>query len=515
MVDLEYTPVEEIDKHYAALRAGFNSGKFKSIAYRKYQLLQLAYLIRDNEKRFVEALASDLGKPALESYSLEINPTLDDVKLAWESVEKWARPEKPSFSIKFAALRPIIYKEPIGVVLIISPFNYPLWLTIPILAGAIAAGCPLLLKPSESAPATAALLAELMPKYMDMDLVRIVNGAIPQTTKLLSLQWDRIFYTGIGRVGKIVAQAAAKFLTPVTLELGGKSPVFIDPKSDLQLAARRILWGKFANAGQTCVAPDYVLVPKSCQDKFVEALKVVYESFFPESAKPSSPGTFGRLATPQAFQRVKGLLDNTKGKVVLGGDTDEAAKYIAPTVVSDVHPDDSLMSEEIFGPVLPIVPVEDVDEAVAFVNAHDHPLALYVFSRDEEYKKKGAVSTRSGAAIANDLIIHLGVDGLPFGGIGPSGNGVHTGKFTFDLFTQLRSSIDSPSWLDKIMGYRFPPFTDGKIKTAGLLAPSLPARPTGPPCTMATRSKWWRKWFILAILVIVGLTRRMNMISRR
>jgi len=391
MVDLEYTSVEEIDKHYAALRAGFKSGKLRSLAYRKYQLLQLLYLVRDNDKRFAEALTSDLGRPELECYFLDINPTIGDVKHAWANVEKWAKPEKPPFSMTFSAMRPVIYKEAKGVVLIISPFNYPVWLSLPILAGAIAAGCPTLLKPSESAPAVAALFAELIPKYMDPDLVRVVNGAIPQTIKLLSLQWDHIVYTGSGRVGKIVAEAAAKFLTPVTLELGGKCPVFIDPKCDLEVAARRILWGKVVNAGQTCVAPDYILVPKLHQDKLVQALTAAHQSFYPESKRPSSPGATTKLVTPQAFKRVKGLLDNTKGSIVFGGETDEATKYIAPTLVRDVPSNDSLMSEEIFGPVLPIVPVEDVDEAIAYVNAHDHPLALYVFSPDGEYKKKGAM----------------------------------------------------------------------------------------------------------------------------
>ncbi|KAF8226652.1 NAD-aldehyde dehydrogenase [Tricholoma matsutake] len=506
---MAYTQVEDIDKHYAALRAGFKSGKLKSVAYRKYQLLQLAYLIRDNEKRFVEALTSDLGRPTFEGYFLDIHPTITEVKHAWANVEKWAKPEKPPFSLTYRAMRPVIYKEPKGVVLIISPFNYPMYLIIPPLAGAIAAGCAVLLKPSEASPAVAALLTELVPKYLDPDLFRVVNGAIPQTSKLLSLQWDH----SSGRVGKVVAEAAAKFLTPITLELGGKSPVFIDPKCDLQLAARRILWGKVVNSGQTCVAPDYILVPKSCQDKFVEALKAAHEVFYPEFNKPSSASAFSKMVTPQAFKRVKGLLDKTKGKVVIGGETDEATKYIAPTVVSDVPLDDSLMSEEIFGPVLPIVPVEDLDEAIAFVNANDHPLALYVFSQDGEYKKKVFSSTQSGAVVANEVIVHTAADGLPFGGIGPSGQGAHTGKYTFDVFTHLRSSLDSPGWLDKIVSFRFPPYNDSKLKAASWMVPSLPARPSGPP-KVAAHSKWWRKSFLLALLITIGLIKRMKISGR-
>ncbi|KAF5379237.1 hypothetical protein D9615_006047 [Tricholomella constricta] len=511
MSQLVFTPLEEIDKIHAELRTGYESGKLKSIEYRKYQLLQLGYLVKDNSQRIQEALAADLGRPPLESHFLEISSSIGDIKHAYSNVEKWARPEKPAFSLNFTVMRPVIYKEAKGVVLIISPFNYPVWLTIGPVAGAISAGNSVVLKPSELTPATSSLLAELIPKYLDSDLVRVVNGAIPETTKLLSLQWDHIMYTGSGRVGKIVATAAAKYLTPVTLELGGKSPVIIDPDCDLTTAARRILWGKVVNAGQTCVAPDYILVPKSFQDKFVEALKLAHESFYPKSADPSLPANYSRIITPQAFKRIKGLLDNTQGDVVFGGQTDEATKFIAPTVVKDVKADDSLMSEEIFGPLLPIVPVEDVDEAIAFINARDHPLALYVFSQNAHFKEKVFNNTQSGAAIANETVIHPGAEGLPFGGVGPSGYGAHTGKFSFDTFTHLRSSLDSPGWIDRILGFRYPPYTDSKFKAAMRLLPSLPARPAGPPA-VAARTKWWGRWFFLAFVVAVagGLTNRLK-----
>ncbi|RDB27993.1 Aldehyde dehydrogenase, dimeric NADP-preferring [Hypsizygus marmoreus] len=516
MPELIYTSLEEIDKIHDELRAGFQSGKLKSIAYRKYQLLRLAYLVKDNAKRFEKALASDLGRPPLEGHFIEISSSISEIKTAYSGVEKWAKPEKPAFSLNFSVMRPVIYKEAKGVVLIISPFNYPLWLSVGPLAGALAAGNAVVLKPSESTPATSALLAELIPKYLDRDLVRVVNGAIPESTKLLSLQWDHILYTGSARVAKLVAAAAAKHLTPITLELGGKSPVIIDPECDLPMAARRILWGKVVNAGQTCVAPDYILVPRSFQDKFVQALKDAYESFYPESADVSSPAAYSRIVTPQAFRRIKGLLDGTKGEVVFGGETDEADKFIAPTAVRDVKADDSLMSEEIFGPLLPIVPVEDVDEAIAFINARDHPLALYVFSQNPAFKAKVFNSTQSGAAVANDTIIHPGAEGLPFGGVGPSGYGAHTGKFGFDTFTHLRSSLDSPGWVDKIIGFRFPPYTDAKLKSAMKLLPSLPARPKGPPSAASSR-KWWGKWFFLALVVVVagGLTTRIKMLGAK
>ncbi|KAM6503217.1 NAD-aldehyde dehydrogenase [Amanita muscaria] len=500
--ELACTPIVEIDnvQIHAKLRAGHKSGKLRSLEYRKYQLLQLAYLVKDNTKRFEEALKADLGRPALESYFLEINPTIGDIKTAYKNVEKWSKPEKPPFNINFVAMRPVIYKDPKGVVLIISPFNYPLWLSLPPIAGAIAAGNTVLLKPSESSKAVSALFAELIPKYMDPDVVSVVNGAVAETTRLLELQWDYIFYTGSGRVGKIVAAAAAKFLTPVTLELGGKSPVIIDPKCDLETAARRILWGKVVNAGQTCVAPDYVLVPRSFQEEFVQALVSQYNQFYPDGQVKDEQ--FAKLITPQAFKRVRALLAATKGKVVIGGETAEGKKYISPTIVKDVTGEDSLMSEEIFGPVLPIVPVDDLDEAIAFINARDHPLALYVFSKDESLKQKVFQNTASGAAVANETLIQTGAEGLPFGGIGPSGYGAHTGKYSFDTFTHFRSSIDSPSWIDKILGFRFPPYTSKKLKSADkAFGVTLPTRPTGPP---SGSSKGSGKWYLLIFAALIA-----------
>jgi aldehyde dehydrogenase (NAD+) len=504
-IELQYTPLEEIDAIYAAVREGHKSGKLRSIEYRKYQLLQLGYLIKDNAKRFEEALKVDLGRPTFESNFLEIHPTISDIKNAYNNVEKWAKPEKAPFSLNFVAMRPVVFKEAKGAVLIISPFNYPLWLSLPLIAGAIAAGNTVVLKPSESSKANSALLAELIPKYMDPDLVRIVNGSISETTRLLEVQWDHIFFTGSGRVGKIVASAAAKFLTPITLELGGKSPVIVDSNCDLDTAARRILWGKIINAGQTCVAPDYILVPKSFQGKLVDALVAQYKKFYPDNKIKDDQ--YSTIITPEAFKRIKSLLDASKGTIVIGGEVDENRKYIAPTIVKDVAADDSLLSEEIFGPLLPIVPVEDVDEAIAFVNARHHPLALYVFSQDRELKQKIYRSTQSGAVVANETMLHIAADGLPFGGVGGSGYGAHTGKYTFDTFTHLRSSLDSPSWVDKIIGLRFPPYTTKKLKNIEFLMPtSLPPRPTGPPAYASVRatSKWSGKWLLLAIAVAVA-----------
>ncbi|KAJ6502092.1 NAD-aldehyde dehydrogenase [Mycena sanguinolenta] len=513
MSTLAYTPLEEIEKIRAELQTGFNSGKTKSVAFRKYQLLQFAYLIQDNVKAFEDALASDLGRHALETNLLEIGASLSEILDAYKNVESWVKPEKPALSLTWMFMRPTVLKEPKGVVLIISPFNYPLWLCVSPMCGAIAAGNAIAVKPSESCPAIASLLTELIPKYLDPSLVRVVNGAIPETTKLLELPWGHILYTGNARVGRIVATAAAQTLTPVSLELGGKSPVFVDPASDMQLAAKRILWGKFTNGGQTCVAPDYVLVPKEAQEPLIDAMKSVYADFYPETTgdSPTPPQNVTKMVHQGAFNRVNGLVQNTKGTIVVGGQNDEATKYIAPTIVRDVQLDDSLMSEEIFGPVLPIVPVENVDAGLAYVNSHDHPLALYVFSQNEAYKNKVFRNTQSGSAVANETIVVPGVTGLPFGGIGPSGSGYHTGKYGFDMFTHFRASIDAPGWIDKVFNFRFPPYTTSNIaKMKARMGAKLPPRPTGPPPgTVASRGG---KWFLFAFIVTVlgALTKLKN-----
>ena len=514
-MSLQYTPIDEIEKIHAQLKQGFASGKLKSLEYRKYQLTQLAYLVKDNTEALQEALKKDLGRPVLECNMLEIVPSIGEALTQLKGVDKWSKPEKPPFNFNFFAMKPVIRKEPKGVVLIISPFNYPLWLSLGPLAGAIASGNCALIKPAESTPHTSALMTELVHKYLDNDVVRVVNGAVPETTKILELQWDHILYTGGGRVAKIVATAAAKHLTPITLELGGKSPVIVDPECDLKTAAKRILWGKCVNAGQTCVAPDYILVPRDFQDTFVNALKEAYEEFYPDSKRAAAPDSYSRIVTPQAFNRIKGLLDNTDGKIAIGGNVNAEDKFIEPTIVKDVGASDSLMSEEIFGPVLPIVPVDNIDEAIKFVNERDHPLALYVFSQNDKVKTKVFSNTQSGAAIANETVIHPGAEGLPFGGVGPSGYGMHTGKYSFDMFTHFRASMDSPSWVDLILKMRYPPYTKSKNAAVNRLLKSLPARPRGPPTPGTGSGKWWGKWFILALAAAIagGLTARKRAVA--
>ncbi|KAF7363850.1 Aldehyde dehydrogenase [Mycena sanguinolenta] len=563
MSTLAYTPLEEIEKIRAELQTGFNSGKTKSVAFRKYQLLQFAYLIQDNVKAFEDALASDLGRHALETNLLEIGASLSEIMDAYKNVESWAKPEKPALTLTWMFMRPTVLKEPKGVVLIISPFNYPLWLCVSPMCGAIAAGNAIVIKPSESCPAIAALLTELIPKYLDPSLVRVVNGAIPETTKVRSKHTTLAFklltfFSCLNSLGVI------SFIRG-TRALGGLSQPPLHRPSRLYLWSseenRPSLWippptcssqrsasfgGKFTNGGQTCVAPDYVLVPKEAQEPLIDAMKSVYTNFYPETTgeSPTPPQNVTKLVHHGAFNRVNGLVQNTKGTIVVGGQNDEATKYFAPTIVRDVQLNDSLMSEEIFGPVLPIVPVENVDAGLAYVNSHDHPLALYVFSQNEAYKNKVFNSTQSGSAVANETIVIPGVTGLPFGGIGPSGckffylllrffSHAHSwiphwqGKFRpntffvpivislqqygFDMFTHLRASIDAPGWIDKVFNFRFPPYTTSNIaKMKARLGAKLPPRPTGPPPgTVASRGG---KWFLLAFVVAIlgALTKMKN-----
>ncbi|KAI0706786.1 NAD-dependent aldehyde dehydrogenase [Cerioporus squamosus] len=409
----QYTPIDEIVK----------SNKAASVAFRKAQIAQIGYLIQDNETRLIEALKLDLGRPALETELYDMGPTIKDIRLAYDNVGQWARPQR-AFSIRYFLMGPHLKAEPKGVVLIISPFNLPLFLMLSPLVSAIAAGCAAVIKPSEATPHVNKVLAELLPKYVDPDLYHLVQGGIPETTKLLELRWD---HSG-ERVARIVAQAAARHLTPVTLE----NPVVIDPKVVPVFTAKRILWGRFGNAGQVCTAPEYVLVPREFQETLVSAFKKVYHSFYPDG--PEKSDSFARIVSTQHAARIKALLDRTDGDIICGGEFD------------DVTASDSLMSEEIFGPVLAVIPVKDVDEAIAIIRSRQTPLAVYVFSPDKQFQTKVFSSTKSGTALANETTLSPAVPGCPVGGVGASGYGYYSGRHAFEQFTHWRVSLDNPIW---------------------------------------------------------------------
>ncbi|KAH8102233.1 Aldehyde/histidinol dehydrogenase [Cristinia sonorae] len=417
-------------------------------------------MMQDNVAAIEEALHKDLGKARQEVAVQEIGSVLTGALRAVEHLEEWAKPEKPAVEPWKASWDVTVYKVPKGVALIISPWNYPFVLTFNPLIGAIAAGCPAVLKPSESAPASSTLMKTLVEKYLDPEAYILVNGAIPETNALLKHRWDHIFFTGGTKIGKVIATVAAQNLTPVTLELGGKSPVIIDDGADLQLAAKRTLWGKSLNSGQLCVSPDHVYVPRHLVGEFKEAVKKAYAELYPEPALSTETG-WGKIVNPTHHSRVKKILEQSQGEILLGGEID-GDKRIAPTVVAGVKPDDALMQEEIFGPVLPIIEVENVDESIRLINEQPSPLVIYAFTQNEETKQKLITKTQSGSLIFNDTTMQLAVFEMPFGGVGESGNGGYYDKDTFDIFSHRRSTMNVPYAAEPYLAARYRPYTDEK-----------------------------------------------------
>ena len=354
--------------------------------------------------------------------------------------------------------RSLIKHEPLGVVMIIAPWNYPFQTAIFPLVGALAAGNCVLIKPSEVAPATSALLAEWVPRYLDRRAVQVVEGGVPETTALLREKWDRIFYTGNGTVGRIVMEAAAKHLTPVTLELGGKSPCIVDETANLDTAARRIVVGKFVNAGQTCVAPDHVLVHDSVHDALLNRLVSTVRELYGDD--PQRSPDYARIINDRHHARLTRLLDGVQ--VATGGISDASDRYIAPTVVRDVAMDHPLMQEEIFGPILPVISVPSVDAAIRLVNRGPKPLALYLFSDDEETQTRVVDGTSAGGTTVNHVWMHLAVPGLPFGGVGESGMGAYHGKHSFDTFTHRRAVLKKPTLAEPPL--MVPPYASWKLR---------------------------------------------------
>ncbi|CAL1708829.1 unnamed protein product [Somion occarium] len=468
--ELQYTSLDELKSIYDRLSATYKSGVTRPVAYRRKQLIQLARLMQDNQNALEEAQLADLGKPRFEVSFAEVSPVIQSALHAIEHVEEWARPEKPEVEAWRSSWDTTVYKVPKGVALIISPYNYPYILSFNPMIGAIAAGCPVVLKPSEAVPNCAALLAKLLPKYLDPNAYAVVNGGPTETTTVLGFRWAHIFFTGGIKVGQIVATAAAKHITPVTLELGGKSPVIVDTDCDVDLAAKRTLYGKLQNIGQLCVSPDYVLVPRSIAPAFRESLAKWHKDFWPETPlHPSSQ--WGKMVNSAHYKRVKGLIERSNGQVILGGDVDE--KRISLTVVSGVSGNDSLMQEENFGPVLPIIEVENVDEAIEFVAERPIPLVLYAFTRSEETKQKLIEKTNSGRLALNDTFTMLAAHEIPFGGHGHSGYGSYYGQETFETFTHRRGFTNVPPEMEPAFGLRYPPYTEEKYKamTAGVHTP--------------------------------------------
>ncbi|MCG0067789.1 aldehyde dehydrogenase family protein [Streptomyces tricolor] len=425
----------------ARLRATFATGRTKPVAWRTAQLRRLRALLTERGADLAAALHADLGKSSTEAYRTEIDFTVREIDHTLEHLADWLRPEPAPVPAHLGAdATAWTQYDPLGVVLVIAPWNYPAQLLLAPLVGALASGNAVVAKPSELAPATSAALAELIPAYLDTDAVAVVEGGVPETTALLAERFDHIFYTGNGTVGRIVMRAAAEHLTPVTLELGGKSPVFVDRGTDVDVVADRLARGKFLNAGQTCVAPDYVLTDPETAQALEAALVRAIEGLF--GADPARSPEYGRIVNERHFDRLSALLDS--GRVAVGGVGDRAAKYLAPTVLADVDPASPVMQEEIFGPILPIVTVSGLDEAIGFINDRDKPLALYVFSESEETRRRIAAETSSGGLGHGLPLAHLTVSDLPFGGVGESGMGNYHGRYSIETFSHRKAVLAKP-----------------------------------------------------------------------
>ncbi len=433
-------------------RAYFRTSESKEIAFRKRQLAALRDAVVAHETRILQALKEDLGRPPAEAYTSEIGVVLHEIDFALKRLGSWARPRRVRAPLILFPGSSWVYPEPYGSVLIIGPWNYPFQLAISPLVGALAAGNCAVVKPSEQAPRTSRLIAEMIAGAFDPDYVAVVEGAAEQTQALLAQRFDYILFTGGAEVGKIVMAAAARHLTPVTLELGGKNPCIVDADADLDKAARRIVWGKFFNAGQTCVAPDFILAHASVKADLLARLTATIRAFYGEDPRLSAD--YGRIVNERHFERLAALLRD--GTIAAGGETDAAERYIAPTLIDGITWDHALMQEEIFGPILPVLSFEDLDEAIETLQPRPKPLALYIFCEDRARQDEVLRRLPSGGSCINDTFAQILNLRLPFGGVGESGMGAYHGKAGFDTFSHHRSVVKRATWTDP--GFKYPPY---------------------------------------------------------
>ncbi len=434
-------------------RQFFNTGKTKDVEFRIQQLKKLRQIIADNETAIVTALKADLNKSPMEAFATEFGFMLADIDHTLKDIRTLAKPRKVKTPLFHQLGSSWIQAEPFGCTYIIAPWNYPFQLALSPVVGAVAAGNTCLIRPSRMSENTAKILEKLINENFDPGFLKVVLCDTVQSNQLLEHKFDYIFFTGSPDVGRQIYQAAAKHLTPVTLELGGKSPCFVDETFNTNWGIKRIVWGKCTNAGQTCVAPDYVLVDKKVKQKFIELFAQTVKEFYGEN--PQASPDFGRIINEKHFLRLSRFID--KGNVVVGGQTDIANLYIAPTLLDGVSVDDEVMNEEIFGPILPIIEYEKLDDAIKFVNSRNKPLALYIYSDDKMYQERILNETSSGNASINECLMHVGQFELPFGGVGESGIGAYHGKLSFDTFSHLKGILKKSTLSD--LKQRFPPYT--------------------------------------------------------
>ena len=425
-----------------------------NINFRKETLIKLLNTVIIHENEIIQALHDDFKKPAFESVLTETSQVVLELKHVIKNMKKWAKPRRVFPSLLNFPSKDYIYKEPYGKVLIIAPWNYPFQLALCPLISAVAAGNQVVVKPSELTPKTSEIIVKIIHKVFDKNHVEVVEGGIEVSQKLLSERWDYIFFTGSVAVGKIVAKAAAKNLTPVTLELGGKNPCIIDETANLKLAAKRIVWGKFVNAGQTCIAPDYILIQKNMKKHFVNFLKEEITKAYGEN--PEESPDFARIINAKNWQRLVALIEPEK--VVFGGESNPKDNYIAPTLVEETALESPIMQEEIFGPILPILTYKKESEIAAVISRFEKPLALYVFSENPGFQKRIIQNYSFGGGCVNDTIIHFANKRLPFGGVGHSGIGAYHGNLSFDTFSHQKSIVKKANWLD--LPLRYAPYQD-------------------------------------------------------
>jgi len=432
-------------------REFFLTDATRPIAWRRSMLASLEDGVREYEDRLFAALKEDLGKSAEESFGTELGLVLGELKLIRKNLSGWMKSKRVKNALVLFPGKSSWRYEPLGVSLLISPWNYPVQLSLVPLVGALATGCTAVLKPSEQSPATSAVLEDLVHNHFDPEVVSVVQGGADVSEQLLAQHWDKIFFTGSTAVGRKVAEVAGRTLTPVTLELGGKSPCIIAADADLAVAARRVAWGKAVNAGQSCVAPDYVLVEKDAKPALVRHLREAWTAML--GAEPIQSPDYGRIVNDRHYRRLTSLLKH--GRVTVGGATDAATRFIEPTVLEDVDPQSPLMQEEIFGPLLPVIAVDSVEHAVRFVRERPRPLALYLFSRSSTTQELVHRTTSSGSYVVNDTLMQVGSAELHFGGVGQSGMGRYHGQDSFESFSHRKAVFERPAGLD--LPVRYPP----------------------------------------------------------
>lgn len=430
----------------------FTSGITRSHKYRRNQLKRLQLLILENESAIIDAIHKDFGKAPAESYLSEIRYVEQDLKHTLKKLTEWMKPEKVPTPVVHYPANSYIIPEPYGVVLIISPWNYPFQLLFDPLIASIAAGNCTVLKPSELTPNTSGLIHKLINQYFKPEYVGVVEGAVDETTVLLQQPLDYIFFTGSTKVGKIIMQAAAKQLTPVTLELGGKSPCIVDKNTNIKISGRRIAWGKFLNAGQTCIAPDYVFVHKDIKEQIIDSISNTILEFYGQNPEESS--NYARIVNLGHYHRLAAYLQ--EGKIRCGGNTNERTRYIAPTILDDVDWNAKVMQDEIFGPILPVMEFTDTEQMIKEITTRPKPLACYVFSKNKAFITKIESDVSAGGMCINDTISHIVSNNLPFGGVGDSGMGAYHGKHSFDTFTHYKSVMKRRFFLD--LKLKYPPY---------------------------------------------------------